>query len=297
METLTAPEKYHILQKQDYWIVTFHAMASPCELLIDTTDRDLVECLASLCVAEVQRIEHKFSRYRTDNLCHSINTASGQPTPIDGECYRLLTYAQTCFDVSEGLFDLTSGILRRAWCFDGSDNIPSQTALDELLPNIGWEKVSFNEKFVKMPNGMEIDFGGIGKEYAVSQLCNLCAATAPHCSVLINLGGDIQVTRSRNQGKTWRVGIDQDSRILSIESGALATSGDRNRYVIHDGRRFGHILNPRTGWPNCEAPASVTVQAPLCIQAGTLATLAILQGAHAESFLRSQATHYWCTYS
>lgn len=288
---------YRLARRNSYFVICFDAMASPCELLIDTQDELLAKRLANLCVSEVRRIEQKFSRYREGNLCHQINTAQGKAVSIDEECFRLLSYAQTCFELSGGLFDLTSGILRQAWHFDGSNRLPTPAAVRSLLSKVGWEKVTFDQHHISMAPGMEIDFGGIGKEYAVSQLCQLSQQLASDCPVLVNLGGDLQVTKPRANGALWQVGIENDTRILNLRAGALATSGDRKRYLMHNGIRYGHILNPKTGWPSLHTPASITVQAPLCVQAGTLATLAMLQGAEAEAFLDSQNIHYWCTRS
>lgn len=292
---IVAPKNFELSCHESYFAASFRAMASPCEFLIDTLDESLAESLSAKGVAEVKRIEHKFSRYVKDNLCFAINTANGAPTPIDAECYRLLAFAQTCFDLSEGMFDLTSGILRRAWTFDCSDRIASQHQIDAVLPLVGWEKVGFNERSIHMSAGMEIDFGGIGKEYAVSAVADMCRTFAPDVSVLVNLGGDIQVTKPRKMSRPWHVGIENHEHVIPIIQGALATSGDAKRYLLKNGKRYSHILNPKTGWPISNAPSSVTTYAPLCIQAGSLATLALLKGKHAERFLKSQDVKYWCT--
>lgn len=287
-------------QKNGLFNVTFSAMASPCEFLIDTTDKGLALAIAEAGVAEVKRIEHKFSRYVLGNVCHSINNANGQPVEIDNECYRLLSFGQSCFDLSSGLFDLTSGVLRRVWKFDGSDRLPTQQQIDSVLPFVGWQHVQMSEQHIQMKAGMEIDFGGIGKEYAVSRVADLCKKMASHVSVLINLGGDIQITIPREHRQPWSVGIEDshnaagESKIISIVEGALATSGDAKRFLLKHGLRYSHILNPKTGWSIMHAPSSITTLAPLCIQAGCLATIALLQGRDAESFLNEQGVQYWC---
>ena len=270
-------------------------MASPCQLLIETQDETLARHLAQIAIDEVARIERKFSRYRNDNLCHAINNANGQRIPIDEECHRLLTFADTCFDLSEGMFDLSSGVLRRVWRFDCSDNIPTQEQIEQVLPLIGWNKITFDQDVIQLQAGMEIDFGGIGKEYAVSAVSALCQQQAPETSVLINLGGDIQITRARKSEAPWYVGIENHDKIIPIVRGALATSGDAKRYVQKGKVRYSHILNPKTGWPVSGAPSSVTTHASLCIQAGCLATIALLHGRHAEQFLQEQDVDYWCT--
>jgi len=113
--------------------------------------------------------------------------------------------------------------------------------------------------------------------------------------VLINLGGDIQVTQARRHQQPWQVGIENHRGIIPILHGALATSGDAKRFLLSKGKRYSHILNPKTGWPVAGAPSSVTTYAPLCVQAGCLATLALLKGRDAEDFLQSQDVKYWCT--
>lgn len=279
---------------EGYYSATFTSMASGCELLVETSDKILAQKIADTGIAEVLRIEKKFSRYVQNNLCYDINNANGAKINIDNECFRLLSFAQTCYELSEGMFDLTSGILRRVWTFDGGDKIPDQKKIDSLLPFIGWEKVKFNAQCLQMNPGMEIDFGGIGKEYAVNSVAEICRTSFPGISILINLGGDIQITTPRKNKKPWLVGIEHDTNVIPMMKGALATSGDTKRFLLRKGKRYSHILNPITGWPIQEAPSSVTTLAPLCIQAGCLSTLALLQGKNAEKFLNEQDVHYWC---
>lgn len=280
--------------------ISFSAMASPCELLVETRDPGLVHQLSATAWREVQRIENKFSRYRADNLCHRINHAKGKKTPIDEECFRLLEFANECYKVSGGMFDLTSGVLRKLWKFDGGTGVPEQAAVLAVLADIGWEKVRYDKDAIQMPAGMEIDFGGIGKEYAVSRVAQICLALNSTVSVLVNFGGDIQITCKRSDKQPWRIGIEIPDRenetesAIAIASGALATSGDAKRFLVHEGVRYGHILNPKTGWPVTEAPRSVTVAADQCIQAGCLATMALLQGKNSEAFLRAQNVNFWC---
>lgn len=280
-------------------------MASPCDLLIEAAPEvsDLqLQALADIAFGEARRIEQKFSRYREDNLCFAINHSNGKPVAIDEECYRLLEFANECYTASEGLFDLTSGVLRKVWRFDGGNQIPRQKQIDELLSKIGWQKVDYTNEYLCMPEGMEIDFGGIGKEYAVSRVAQLCSENQGDLSIVVNFGGDIQITRPRHNNQLWTIGIenpDIENRaqgILKIVSGALATSGDARRFLLHNGRRYGHILNPRTGWPVINGPRSVTVAAQHCVQAGCLATMALLQGKYAEDFLKAQNVKYWCVW-
>jgi len=227
---------------------------------------------------------------------------SGEKICVDEETQRLLNYANFCWQESGGMFDITSGVLRKVWKFSGAQSLPPETeALNALLPRIGWEKVHWQPPSFQLPEGMEVDFGGIGKEYAVDQaLLKAKQKLAPQACVLINFGGDIAVCSGENALATpWQVGIeqpdhDQAMAAISLSRGALATSGDARRYVMIHGERYGHILNPKTGWPIKGAPRSVTVLSSTCIEAGTMATIAMLQGSLAEVFLADCEVRSWC---
>jgi thiamine biosynthesis lipoprotein len=274
-------------------------MASPCEVLVETRSaaeaRDLTERVAACA----WRIDDKFSRYRTDNIIAGINGSGGTPVTVDEETANLLDFSATLHRLSEGRFDITSGVLRRAWTFDGGARIPSQEMIDAILPFVGWDKARWQRPVLTLLPGMQIDFGGIGKEYAVDQAVGI-AGHAADASALINFGGDLAITRPRRDGRPWRVGIEstQDSPrtaagLIDLQHGALATSGDTYRFVLKDGKRYTHILDPRTGWPVEGAPRSVTVAAPTCTQAGMFTTLAVLRGADAETFLEAEGTRFW----
>jgi thiamine biosynthesis lipoprotein len=284
---------------EDYFAGRFEAMASPCTVLIDGDDRDEAAALVELAAGEALRIERKFSRYRADNLVHEINHAAGRPVEVDEETAGLIDYAATCWEMSAGLFDITSGALRRVWKFDGGRRVPGRKAIEECLQSVGWGRVTWRDRTLSMPAGMEIDLGGIGKEYAVDRAAGLIASRTAK-SFLVNFGGDLFAGGPRRGNRAWGVGIDDPGRTgkaalyrLDVARGGLATSGDARRYVRWRGKRLGHILNPRTGWPVAGAPRSVTVAAPTCLEAGTISTLAYLQGPGARAFLEQQNVQFW----
>jgi thiamine biosynthesis lipoprotein len=277
--------------------VRFAAMASPCELLLHTSDRAAATNLGEMAAAEVWRIEQKYSRYRDDSVLAWIHEQSGSTLLLDEETGSLLDFARQCFDLSEGAFDITSGILRRAWRFDGSDHIPAADTVEQLLPLIGFDKLTWRMPSLTVPVGMELDFGGIGKEYAVDRAYDLLMARCPF-PFLINLGGDLRASRPLPHGP-WKVAVERPdtdraaAMLLDVEYGALATSGDSHRFLMKDGVRYSHILDPRTGWPVRGAPRSVTVAASSCTEAGLLSTLAMLRGPHAKAFLEEQGVRFW----
>jgi thiamine biosynthesis lipoprotein len=287
-----------IAATDDGHCLRFDAMASACEVLVASKDNKLALTLGKLIANEVWRIEDKYSRYQATSVCAAINNSGGQALAIDQETYLLLNFADTCYQLSDGVFDLTSGVLRQVWQFDGSDNIPHNTDVQKSLENIGWHKIVFDEQQIMMPNHMEVDFGGIGKEYAVDRAM-IIANEFTQLPLLINLGGDLAANKPRKTNMPWQVGIEHPGfikrkpMVVSLLKGALATSGDAKRFLLKDNVRYSHILNAKTGWPVVQAPRSITVVAPQCIQAGILATLALMQGQQAEDFLTEQEIKFW----
>jgi len=277
--------------------IGFTAMASPCELLLHAECDAAARELGTLVAEEAWRVERKFSRYRDDSVTAWIHAHRNAEIRVDEETASLIDFASRCFELSEGLFDITSGLLRHAWKFDGSDQIPDAAVVERLLPRVGFDKVQWHSPNLFLPSGMELDFGGIGKEYAVDRAYDLLAARCK-APFLINFGGDLRANRPAPHGP-WQVGIERPDThrtatlILELEHGALATSGDSHRYLLKNGVRYGHILDPRTGWPVANSPRSVTVAASSCTEAGLLSTLALLRGAGAKEYLAEQGVRYW----
>ena len=267
----------------------FKAMGCPCELHLYDEPRARAADVAKAAIAEVERLERKYSRYRDDSVIAEINRSAGDAagTVVDPETAALLDYAEIGFRQSRGLFDITSGILRRAWDFK-SGRIPSQAELDRLRARIGWQKVQWRAPKLVLPvKGMELDFGGFVKEYAADRVAELCREWGTR-SGLIDLGGDLCVVGPHypegpgGPKQPWRVGIRdprQSSRALATVDlgwGGIASSGDYERCILVDGKRYGHILNPKTGWP-VQGLTSVSVVASHCLIAGTASTVAMLK--------------------
>jgi len=272
-------------------------MASQCEILIDCNDKKLAWAVVNAAQHEASRIEKKYSRYTTNNIIYQINNAQGKTVEVDDETARLLNYAQQCFELSDGAFDISSGVLREAWKFDGSDNIPSKNKVSAILARVGWDKIKWDYPTLRMLTGMQLDFGGIGKEYAVDKTAAIIAEQFT-TNVLVNFGGDIAVSGARKNGSPWEIGLQDPEKNnaviakIELKKGGVATSGDLNRFLLKEGIRYTHILDPKTGWPVKNAPRQVTVLANTCIDAGMLSTFAILQGGNAEAFLIEQDVEY-----
>lgn len=258
---------------------TFNAMGGPCD--IDVAGIERPEQLVQLAVSEVRRIETKFSRYIDSSIVGQINAKAGLAwTNCDDETRGLLEYANTLYTHSGGLFDITSGVLRRVWDF-GKNKTPSLGELEQVLPLVGWTNFERKDKKVRLKKvGMQIDFGGFGKEYAVDRVASIFLENGV-TSALINFGGDVRALGAKPDGRPWQIGIQDPRQLnqcfatLSLSQGALATSGDYERFFELDGKRYCHILNPKTGMP-VSYWRSVTVLAPLASAAGAMSTIVML---------------------
>lgn len=270
----------------------FYAMGSECAAHLVAESASEFETFARAAEAEVVRIERRYSRYRLDSELTKINAAAacGMSVRIDDETEALIDYAKACFAKSNGAFDVTSGVLRFAWDFSSSCT-PSQASIEALLPRIGLDKVSVSGGYLHFAQaGMELDFGGLGKEYAADRAAEVCAELGARHG-FIDLAGDIRFLGPQPGGGPWMVGIRHPRKAdlvvaeIAMSGGALATSGDYERYIEFGGRRYCHILDPRIGWP-ARGLSSVTVISERCLVAGSLSTIAMLKGRDGADWLR-----------
>lgn len=278
----------------------FKAMGSPCEIQLYSTSSSRAQHIVRRLMEEVERLEAKYSRYRPTSFLSRINhcAAVGGSIEVDEETASLLDYVASCYQESDGLFDVTSGKLRSIWDFSSAE-IPDPQAIEAILEFVGWEKLIWQRPFLRFPiAGLEIDLGGAVKEYAADRLVVL-AKESGIAFGLINLGGDIAVIGPHPDGAPWEVGIRDPGRrdrlleSVALKGGALATSGDYERCLIYKGIRYSHILNPMTGWP-VRGLTSASVVAPLAVVAGSLSTIAILRGDEGAAWLQSSgASALW----
>lgn len=283
-----------------YYERGFNAMGSPCEIKLYAKNRARAEHMANRMVAEVARLEARYSRYRPDSFLSDINrvAAAGGHILVDEETAGLLNYVETCHRESDGLFDITSGVLRTAWQFNRK-SLPDQAVIDALLSRVGWHRLRWKSPELNFPEpGLELDFGGAVKEYAVDRVAALCwDAEIRHG--LVNLGGDIKIIGPHPDGSPWAIGIQHPRRpgefihTLYLRQGAMASSGDYERCLVLDGRRYGHVLNPKTGWP-VSYLASVSVVADLCVVSGSASTIAMLKEVEGSAWLEGMGLpHLW----
>jgi thiamine biosynthesis lipoprotein len=278
----------------------FKAMGSPCSMQFCANSAHQAETVYRLVTDCIAQLEFRYSRYRDDSLIAEINrrAGSGVKTPLDAETVGLLRYADNCYQESNQLFDVTSGVLRKLWHANQTE-LPSKEQIQAVLPLIGWKKVQWDEQSIHLSQaGMQLDFGGIVKEYAADSAAAICRQNEIYHGI-IELGGDIRVIGALPDGQGWPVAI-RDPRHpekiiaqLKLKSGAVATSGDYERFQLIDGVRYSHLLNPKTGWP-VNGLRAVSIVAEHCVVAGSLSTIAMLKANNGLKWLRKCGLPFLC---
>lgn len=277
--------------------VEFRAMGGACQIVLAGLGKRESKRLAALAMKEVAHIERHFSRYRPESVVSKINANAGLGwTVCDEQTVALFDYADAVWSSSGGLFDVTSGVLRQAWDFERAE-VPSPELLLPLLKLVGWERVERRAGEVRLPEvGMQLDFGGIGKEYAADAAAELLFEQGIRHGY-VNLGGDLRIIGPKPGGEPWSIGIRdprQPGRMVAsipVSSGAIATSGDYERFFESAGRRYCHIINPKTGWP-VSFWRSVSVLAPMATTAGSCSTIAMLLEADGIDYLEASGFGY-----
>jgi thiamine biosynthesis lipoprotein len=268
---------------------------SACVEFVDDGGPERAERLARAVETEARRIESKFSRYREASVVSEINRNAGRtPVAVDEETELLVRAALDLALLTGGRFDPTVGALRRVWDFK-SQRVPTPEQIAAVLPFVDAEAVSLRDGTVFLRrSGMEIDLGGVGKEYAVDRAARILEEHGV-TSAIVNFAGDVRTVGSRGDGHPWKVGVVDPLRrdrcrfaVRTLGGAGIATSGDYERAFVKDGVRYHHILDARTGWP-ARGISSVTAIASSTFRAGKFATAAFLLGAEAGLALLEDA--------
>jgi len=275
----------------------FTAMGGQNEIRLYGESQEAAQLVAQKAIDEVCRIESRYSRYLPNSLISSINSNAGVASvQIDAEAVHLFQVADYWNQTSDGLFDITSGVLSQLWNAQ-LVRIPTEYEISQRLQTMGWKKVQFSNNQIYLPlPGMEIDLGGIAKEYAVDRAAQFLIDQDVFCG-LINLGGDLRVLGPHPDGSAWPIQVAHPRMpgtflaTINVAKGAVATSGDYIRFIDIGGKRYSHILNPKSGQP-VDYWQSVTTLAPLCLTAGHSATLAMLLEHRAQSMLNQAQLQY-----
>ena len=235
----------------------------------------------------VQLFEAKYSRFRPDSLVSRINRAAGQAwVEVDAEMEQLLKLCDTLQFMTHGVLDPTALPLIQLWNWKAEKpRLPAPAEIAAALRLVGWSKVQRAPGKVHLPEaGMALDFGGFGKEYAVDVVAQI-ALDHGIANALVDFGHDLRALGAPPGRPAWHIGLEDPDRPGSTfasvglgDSRGIASSGDYVRCFKLDGRRYGHIIDPRTGWPVANGCTQATVIAGTCLQAGLLSTTAFVLG-------------------
>lgn len=273
--------------------VAWRALGTMCEVQYDAaTEFERAAAFERAATRWVEQFEARYSRFRPDSLLSRINEAAGrEPVEIDAEMEQMLDLCGTLHFMTQGALDVTALPLLRLWDYKSPQpRIPSETEISEAKKRVGWAKVRRWPRKVFLPEpGMSLDFGGWGKEFAVDAVAQI-ARDHGLTSALVDFGHDLRAI-GRPPGKpAWHIGLENPAQpsacwgSVALSDRGIASSGDYLRSFTLNGRRYGHIIDQRTGWPVANGCTQVTVIAPTCLQAGIFSTAAFILGA--ESGLR-----------
>ena len=260
-------------------------MGTSVEIAVSQTQAAKAEEATEAAFREVQRIDFLMSNYREDSEISRVNRDAGKKeTKVSPEMLRMIERAIEFSSLSEGAFDITIGPVFRLWNFR-EGKFPEEKNLRENLKKVGYRQIKIDRSrssIFLQEEGMEIDLGAIAKGYAVDSASAVLKEKGIE-NFLVNAGGDLKVSGSKEKGVPWIVGI-QHPRLpsqmvakLSPRQAGVATSGDYEKFFIERGERYHHLLNPSTGTPARECQ-SVTVMAPSAMAADALATAVFVLG-------------------
>jgi thiamine biosynthesis lipoprotein len=277
-QTVTAGELYEL---------EFRAMSTACRVHFHGIPAAAAGAFCREVVAWTAQFEARYSRFIPDSLIGRINEAAGSSwVAVDPETDRLFNICQVLYFLTRGSFDPTALPLMRLWNWKQSPPVlPDPQAIQAARELVGWNKVQRRPGAVFLPQpGMALDLGGIGKEYAVDCVMNL-ALERQIPNVMVDFGQDVRARGHAPGRQHWWIGLDDAASPgrcwagVAVTDQGVATSGDYLRHFVHNGRRYGHIIDPRTGYPALNDVLAASVIAPSCTIAGLFATSICILGA------------------
>ena len=270
----------------DFHKLSFQAMNTICRVNFRTPSPDLAREVQSEALQWVAWFEARYSRFIQDSLIGRINAAAGKHwVDVDPETDALFNLCQEMIFFTRGVFDPTAMPLIRLWNWKANPPvIPNTQQIEQARELVGWRRIQRRPGAIFLPReGMCLDLGGIGKEYAVDRVLTLVMQRGIE-NVLVDFGADVRVYGEPPERGAWHIGLEDPrnpGRVwtgVAVKNHAVATSGDYLRHFLYEGRRYGHILDPRSGYPVNNGILSVSVIAPHCTVAGILSTSVFVLG-------------------
>ncbi|MYF48462.1 MAG: FAD:protein FMN transferase [Candidatus Dadabacteria bacterium] len=248
---------------------SFHSMGSTVELKFYSPSEELFHRVVDACVERTKEIDRLFSNYRDDSVLAEVNRNAGaRPVPVPGEFLRLVRISVNYSEITGGAFDITIGSLFELWRAEtAAGRLPEKSRIHSALRCTGFRKIKIDEAKSQVffdTDCLRLDFGAIGKGYAVDEMVRIARQNGITRG-LVNFGGNIYAMNPPAGKKFWYVGVRKPgsgSEIISnidLVNKGVATSGDYARYCEHGGKRYSHIIDPRTGWPAGDVTSVVAV--------------------------------------
>jgi FAD:protein FMN transferase len=258
-----------------------YLLGSPFEITVIATDTIQGNVFVTMAVDEVKRIENLISDWIPTTQISKVNQNAGiQPVKVDNEVYELVERAVKVSKLTNGAFDISYASMDKIWKFDGSmKTMPTKEAIKKSVEKVGYQNIILNQKdttlFLKNA-GMKLGLGGIGQGYIADKIKSLLQSKG--CtSGIINVSGDINTWGKQLDGKPWTIGIvnpmnkNKVFATFPLDDSAVETSGSYEKFVTFYGKRYSHIIDPRTGYP-AQGIVSVSVFAKQTEIADALAT-------------------------
>jgi thiamine biosynthesis lipoprotein len=267
--------------------LSFKALGTNCEVQYAAPGgATQAEGFERAVTAWVMGFEAKYSRFRPDSLLSQINAAAGREwVPVDAEMEAFFKLCDTLYFMTQGVLDPTALPLIRLWNYRAEDpRLPSDGEVESARGLVGWKKVQRAPGKVFLPEpGMALDFGGFGKEYAADMAAQI-AVQHGITSALVDFGHDLKAVGQPPDRPAWHIGLEDPHRpgstagSIAVIGKGVASSGDYIRRIVINGRRYGHIVDPRSGRPIANGCLQATVITGSCLQAGALSTTAFVLG-------------------
>ncbi len=262
-------------------------MGSRYDITVVENDSVKAEKEIKIAINEIKRIENIISSWKPNSQTSKINQNAGiKPVRVSKELFDLIKRSKVISKLTDGAFDISYASMDKIWKFDGSmTDFPSEEKIKKSVEKVGYQNIILNEKdttvYLKY-KGMKIGFGAIGKGYSADKAKKLLQDKGVKAGI-INASGDMNTWGKQPDGTDWKVAItnpfnkNKAFALLPLKQGAVVTSGNYEKYIMFKGKRYSHIINPKTGYPS-SGIVSVTVFAPKAELADALATSVFVMG-------------------
>ncbi|WP_406843735.1 FAD:protein FMN transferase [Flavobacterium soyae] len=254
-------------------------------------------------ITEITRIENLISDWKPDSQVSQVNQNAGvKPIKVDREVFELTQRAIKFSEITNGSFDVSFAAMDRIWKFDGSmTEMPSAEAIKKSVEKVGYKNIILDSVestiFLKL-KGMKIGFGALGEGYATDKCRAMMIAKGIQAGI-INGSGDMSIWGKQPNGQPWKIGITNPFKpekvlaVVPLNQGAVTTSGSYEKFVVFNGKRYSHIINPATGYP-ATGLCSVTVFGPNAETANGLSTSLMVLGQKEGLLLLQKFPEYSC---